>query len=43
METFNIYMIYIQVVLKRIYEQVPTDKLCTYCFMYKQNVEEIQK
>ena len=42
-ETFNIYIMYIRAVMKRIHKGVPTGRICTYCFMNKQYVKRVQK
>ena len=41
-EIFNVYIIYIQVVLKRIHKHVPTNEICTYYSMNQQYVKGVQ-
>ena len=42
-EIFDIYIIYIQVILKRKRKQVPTDEICIYCSMNKKYVKGVQQ
>ena len=37
------YIVYIKEVLRRIHKRVPTDKICTCCFVNKQYVKGIKK